>query len=207
MMNYPAKWICMVAINAVVCTACVSMDNSGSDFGGTKIFARRGGTTDLAENYGDDSAIRTAITTVKSQGSQNRVISRAIRLPERPLGEIAVYGYQFPAACGGHQFHVYEADGTQILEYAYDSGNGDVDLIRDYISGPSPFVQSGLWTAYDHTADSISTMTSRFERLRVKTLNGTYSQGLHTNLPEVEQRELGRAYNRAINDVFACRDI
>ncbi len=37
-------------------------------------------------------------------------------------------------------------------------------------------------------------------------MNGVYSQGLVTNLPDVEQRALGSAYQQALSDVFACRD-
>jgi hypothetical protein len=140
------------------------------------------------------------------QGNQGRVSSRAIRLPERPLGEIAVFGYQYPPTCGGHEFRVYEAQDMQILEYQYATLDGESHIIRDYIAGPSPFVEPGLWTAYDHTADSISTMTSQFEQRGDRMFNGVYSQGLITSLPDVEQRTLGNAYQKAISDAFACQD-
>lgn len=157
-----------------------------------------------SDQYGNDIAIRQTIDAVISQGSQNRVSSRAIRLPERPLGEIAVFGYQFPENCGGHEFRVLEAQDTQILEYSYTTSDGDTRTIRDYIAGPNPFVQPGLWTAYDHTADSISTMTSQIEQRGTGKFNGVYSQGLVTNLAAVEQRALGSAYRQALRDVYGC---
>jgi len=67
-------------------------------------------------------------------------------------------------------------------------------------------VKPGLWSAYDHTAGSISTMTSHFEQRKGTSMKGVYSQGLVTNLPEAEQRTLGSAYQQALSDVYDCRD-
>jgi hypothetical protein len=156
--------------------------------------------------YGDRYAVEAAIGTIKSQGHMDRMSSRAIRLPEKPLGEIAVFGYQFPATCGAHEFRVYETGNAQILEYSYAGGDGELHTIRDYVSGSSPFVEPGLWSDLDHTADSISTMMSLVSQRGDRMINGAYSSGLVTGLPDVEQRTLGNAYNRALNDVYACRD-
>lgn len=190
----------MVAATLAVCTACVSTSNTGV---GAKSPAL---TKSSVGSYGDEYAVQAAVGTIKLQGNQGRVSSRAIRLPERPLGEIAVFGYQYPPTCGGHEFRVYEAQDMQILEYQYATLDGESHIIRDYIAGPSPFVEPGLWTAYDHTADSISTMTSQFEQRGDRMFNGVYSQGLITSLPDVEQRTLGNAYQKAISDAFACQD-
>ena len=156
--------------------------------------------------YGDRHAVEATIGAVKSQGQMDRLSSRAIRLPEKPLGEIAVFGYQFPATCGAHEFRVYETDDAQILEYNYAGSDGESHKIRDYVSGSSPFVEPGLWSAFDHTADSISTMTSQVSQRGDRMINGAYSSGLVTGLPDVEQRVLGNAYRRALSDVYACRD-
>jgi len=195
----------MLAVTMVACTACVSTGDSavGVAAGDTISPAPSGGSAGL---YGDEYIVQATIGTIKLRGNQDRMSSRAIRLPERPLGEIAVFGYQFPLTCGGHKFRVYEAQNTQILEYQYDSNDGDTQMIRDYISGSSPFVEPGLWSAYDHTAGSISTMTSHFEQRGAGMFNGVYSQGLVTNLPNVEQREFGSAYQQALNDVYDCSD-
>jgi len=163
-------------------------------------------TKNSLELYGDEYVVQAAIGAVKLQGNLGRVSSRAIRLPERPLGEIAVFGYQFPLTCGGHEFRVYEAQDMQILEYQYAAHDGATHMIRDYVSGPNPFVEPGLWTAYDHTAGSISSMTSQFEQRSGGSMNGVYSQGLVTGLPVSEQRALGSAYQRALSDVYACGD-
>ena len=84
-----------------------------------------------AAEYGVETDVQGTIEFVKTAGDVSVISSRAIRLPSNPLRAITAFHYEFPGDCGGHQFRVYEADGTQILEYAYDSGNGDVDLIRD----------------------------------------------------------------------------
>jgi hypothetical protein len=206
--DFLTKKVLVLIATAVACTACAPMDStvSGSAAGGDRLMSSSYASGNPTDQYGTDIAIRQAIDTVITQGSQDRLSSRAIRLPERPLGEIAVFGYQFPMSCGGHKFRVYEAPNIQILEYQYDSNDGDTQMIRDYISGPSPFVEPGLWSAYDHTAGSISTMTSQFEQRSSGMFNGVYSQGLVTNLPNVEQRALGSAYQQALSDVYDCRD-
>ena len=200
--------VSVVLFIAITCAACAPMGSSGysSSLDGTKPMSLTSDTIQSVDQYGNDYAIEQTIRTVISNGSEDRLSSRAIRLPEQPLSEIAVFGYRFPSVCGGHKFRVYEAQGLQILEYSYASQDGDEHMIRDYISGPSPFVQAGLWTAYDHTADSISTMTTQFEKRGDGMFNGVYSQGLVTSLPAVEQRALGNAYQQAISDVYDCRD-
>jgi len=197
MRHFADKRIWVLAASMLACTACVS---TGSSEYGTSANA-----TTSPGQFGDDFVVQATIGTIKSQGSQDRLSSRAIHLPERPLGEIAVFDYQFPQSCGGHDFRVLETSETQILEFEYAANNGDTYMIRDYVSGPSPFVQAGLWSAYDHTADSISTMTSQFEQRGDGMFNGMYSQGLVTGLPVAEQRALGSAYQEALNDVYNCQ--
>jgi len=207
-MDFLTKKVLVSMAATVACAACAPMDSTGSGSAatGTKLVSPSYASGNPTDQYGNGVAIRQTIDTVITQGNQGRLSSRAIRLPERPLGEIAVFGYQFPLSCGGHQFRVYETHDAQILEYQYDANDGGTQMIRDYISGPSPFVEPGLWSAYDHTADSISTMTSQFEQRGAGMFNGVYSQGLVTNLPDVEQRALGSAYQQALSDVYDCRD-
>lgn len=197
------KRIGVLAATMVAGTACVSMDSPevGMTGGGTKSPTSTGGSAGI---YGGEYAVQATVGAIKLQGNRNRISSRAIRLPEQPLGEIAVFGYQFPSTCGGHEFRVYEAQSMQILEYQYAARDGETHLIRDYITGPSPFVEPGLWSAYDHTAGSISTMTSQFAKRGDAMFNGVYSQGLVTGLPDAEQRALGSAYQQALGDVYAC---
>ena len=204
MRHFPVKWIGMLVATTVVCAGCETMGNLG--FGGPKSIEKTADLGDLSGQFGDEYAVRVTIGAIKTQGSQDRLSSRAIRLPEQPLSAISVFDYQFPSNCGAHQFRVYEADNMQILEYEYAPVAGRSYVIRDYVSGPNPFVQPGLWTAYDHTADSIGTMTSKFEKRGYGMFNGVYSQGLVTNLPAEDQLELGNAYRRALGDVNGCSD-
>ena len=198
MRHFAVKRIWVLAASVLACTACVSTGSSVSDTSAN--------ATTSPGQFGDEFVVQATIGTIKSQGSQDRLSSRAIRLPERPLDEIAVFDYQFPQSCGGHEFRVLEASETQILEFQYAANDGHTYMIRDYVSGPSPFVKAGLWGAYDHTAGSISKMTTQFEQRGGGMFNGVYSQGLVTSLPAVEQRALGSAYQQALNDVYDCSD-
>jgi hypothetical protein len=154
--------------------------------------------------YGGEADVRGTVDIVKTVGDVSEIGSHAIRLPSNPLRTITAFDYEFPDNCGGHHFRVYEANGTQILEYAYAPPIGKGRVIRDYVSGPSPFIEAGLWTAYDHTGDSVSDMDLTFASRGSGILTGTYSQGPVTGLDRSARRVLGRAYDRALRDSQAC---
>ena len=155
--------------------------------------------------YGGESDVRGTVDIVKAAGEVSQLGSHAIRLPSNPLQTITAFDYEFPDVCGGHHFRVYEADGTQILEYDYVPTGGRPYVIRDYISGPHPFIRAGLWTAYDHTGDSVSEMRVQFAKRGSGILTGTYSQGPVTGLDASSRRALGTAYDRALRESHACR--
>jgi len=155
--------------------------------------------------YGGEADVRGTVDIVKTAGDVRQISSHAIRLPSNPLQTITSFDYEFPATCGGHHFRVYEADGTQILEYDYAPPSGRAYVIRDYISGPHPFIRAGLWTAYDHTGDSVSDMRVQFAKRGSGILTGTYSQGPVTGLDASSRRVLGAAYDRALRDSHGCR--
>ena len=154
--------------------------------------------------YGQRSNVLDTVDTVKTAGEVTVISSHALRLPSHPLNSITAFDYAFPPSCGGHQFRVYESDGTQILEFDYQPGGGRRYVIRDYVSGPNPFISAGLWGAYDHTADSVSNMTLQYELRGSRLLRGTYSQGPVTGLELSAQRALGRAYDSALRDTSRC---
>jgi hypothetical protein len=156
-------------------------------------------------SYGTEADVLGTIDIVKAVGDIHEIGSHAIRLPSHPLRSITTFEYAFPEACGGHRFRVYEAGSTQILEYAYAPREGKAYLIRDYVAGPSPFIQAGLWSAYDHTGDSVPEMRVQFARRGSGILKGTYSQGPVTGLDAPSRRVLGAAYDRALHDLRACR--
>lgn len=155
--------------------------------------------------YGVEDDVRATVDFVKTVGDVSEIGSHAIRLPSNPLRTITAFDYEFPDNCGGHHFRVYEANGTQILEYAYAPPGGKGHVIRDYITGPNPFIGAGLWTAYDHTGDSVSDMSLTFASRGSGILTGTYSQGPVTGLDPSARRVLGSAYDRALRDSQACR--
>ena len=155
--------------------------------------------------YGGEADVRGTVDIVKTVGDVSEIGSHAIRLPSNPLRTITAFDYEFPDICGGHHFRVYEANGTQILEYAYAPPDGKGHVIRDYVTGPNPFIGAGLWTAYDHTGDSVSDMDLTFSSRGSGIFTGTYSQGPVTGLDRSARRVLGRAYDRALRDSQACR--
>ncbi len=180
----------------------------------TELFGARSDRIDASESangeiksefYGADSDVRATVNAVKSVGDISVISSRALRLPIFPLSAITTFDYQFPNSCGGHHFRVYEMNGTQILEFEYTPAHGERFIIRDYLSGRNSFVQPGLWSAYDHTADSVSEMNIRFESRGSGILVGTYSRGPVTGLDATAKRTLGTAYDRALRDSQACR--
>jgi len=158
-----------------------------------------------AEIYGVEDDVHGTVDVIKTAGHVTQISSHAIRLPSNPLRTITTFDYEFPEACGGHHFRVYEANGTQILEYAYTAPGGKKYVIRDYISGPSPFIHAGLWSAYDHTGDSVSDMSLKFASRGSGVLVGTYSQGPVTGLDSSAKHVLGAAYDRALRDSDSCR--
>jgi hypothetical protein len=155
--------------------------------------------------YGGEADVRGTVDIVKTIGNVSEIGSHAVRLPSNPIRTITTFDYEFPGSCGGHRFRVYEAGRTQILEYDYVPPRGKAYLIRDYVSGPSPFIKAGLWTAYDHTGDSVSDMRMQYAKRGSGILTGTYSQGPVTGLDPSARRVLGIAYDRALRDSHACR--
>lgn len=200
-----AKRIAVLLATTVACTACGSTGSLGTSTPG-HVSTTSAQASSLSTQYGASDIVQATISTVKLQGHEDHMSSRAIRLPERPFGEIAVYGYQFPPNCGAHEFRVLEAEGTQILEYRFAAADGEMQAIRDYVKGPSPFVGPGLWSAYDHTENGIATMKSEVEQRGDRLLKGVYSRGLVTGLADIEQRALGSAYQRALGDAYACQE-
>lgn len=156
-------------------------------------------------SYGGEADVLGAVDVVKAIGDSREIGSRAIRLPRNPLHSITLFEHDFPEACGGHRFRVYETGGTQILEYVYISSDGKAHLIRDYVAGPSPFIQAGLWSAFDHTGDGVPDMRVQFAKRGTGVVKGTYSEGLVTGLDASSRRVLGTAYDRALHDLRSCR--
>ena len=156
-------------------------------------------------SFGGEEDVRGTIDIVKTGGSVSKIGSHAIRLPSNPMRPITAFDYEFPDTCGGHRFRVYEAGDVRILEYAYTAASGKSHIIRDYVDGPGPFIQAGLWNAYDHTGDSVSTMSLQYAKRGSRLLKGTYSQGPVTGLDASTRRVLGAAYDRALRDSQACR--
>lgn len=205
MRQVATRGMIVLTATTALCAACGSTGSLGTDEPATDAAA----TSQLGSpsvQYGGHDAVQATISTVKLQGREARLSSRAVRLPERPLGAIAVYGYQFPPSCGAHEFRVLEAGDTLILEYRFATRDGETQAIRDYVRGPSPFVGPGLWTAYDHMEDGIPTMRSQVEQRGGRLLKGAYSRGLVTGLADAEQRTFGSAYQRALGDAFACAE-
>jgi hypothetical protein len=154
--------------------------------------------------YGTEPEVLATVAAVKRAGRVQHISNRAVRLPVQEFHPMTVFDYELPAACGKLAFRVYEAGTTQILEYTYVEPNGAQLEIRDYVTGTNPFVRPGLWTALDHTADSVSFMMTDFAETKNDLIPEVYSKGLITGLPEMLQRELGLAYRNAVQAAALC---
>jgi len=148
--------------------------------------------------------VRHVVDQVKTAGERNELSSVAVDLPRQPLEAIIRYDLTYPESCGGHRFRLYESDGIQVLEYVYTSLDNREFEIRDYIQGPGPFVEAGLWSAYDHTADTIDDMNLQYEQRGTGAIIGTYSRGAVSSLPDEQKRILAMAYENALADVETC---
>ena len=151
-----------------------------------------------------EQEVLATVRAVKSGTAPHFVSSRAVRLPTLELYAIAIFDYDLPPSCGGYRFRVYESGTTQILEYAYER-DGETHFIRDYVTGSSPFIHPGLWSSFDHTADSVTEMMTLFaEGERSRLTPRVYSKGLVTGLAVMTQEELGTAYLQAIKAAAEC---
>ncbi len=153
---------------------------------------------------GTDEQVRQVIAQVKTAGVRAELSSVAVDLPKQPLRSITRYDLTYPESCGGHRFRLYESEELQVLEYVYTALDDREFEIRDYVQGPGPFVEAGLWSAYDHTADTIDDMYLEFEERGTGAVIGTYSRGAVSTLPDEQKRVLATAYENALVDVQKC---
>jgi len=154
--------------------------------------------------YGGESEVLAIVAAAKQTGHAHQISNRGVRLPVQEFYPMTQFDYELPAACGGLAFRVYESGSTQILEYTYVEPNGSELEIRDYVAGTNPFIRPGLWTALDHTADSVSFMMTDFAETKNQLIPEVYSKGLITGLPEMLQRELGVVYRNAVHAAALC---
>ena len=194
---------CLALISTTLCTGCASFVDSVFRSQSQPISSNDPSAHPYGE-FGRQPNVLSTLRTVKAAGSVRVLGSHAVHLPIKPLSAVTVFDYQLPEACGGHSFRVYEFEQTQILEYVYVRENGQQESIRDYITGPSPFVKPGLWTSYDHTARGIGEMRTEFVGTNARRAPSVYSRGLVTGLEGVAQRELDVAYRRALVFAESC---
>lgn len=154
--------------------------------------------------YGAPEDVSRTVEAVKRAGRMSTMSSRAVRLPTRMLASVTAFDLQYPHTCGGHAFRVYTSGETEILEYRYRRADGMEVVIRDYVAGSSPFIEPGLWSSYDHTADGVADMTPQFAESHTDLLPAVYSRGLVTGLGAEPQHELGVAYGRALRMASQC---
>lgn len=157
-----------------------------------------------ARRYGVEREVLATVALVKRAGDRRRLSSHAVRLPLDELEPIDEFVYTLPQACGGYAFRVYETNRTQILEFAYFDVDGAEFAIRDYVAGANPFIKPGLWTAFDHTADTIPYMRAELEESSPPLPRFVYLRALVSGDSEPLQRELGMAYKRAIRAAARC---
>lgn len=154
--------------------------------------------------YGGESDVLATIAAVKRTGQAISISNRAVRLPVQEFYPMTRFEYQLPADCGSFAFRVYDSGATEILEYTLVDADGAELSIRDYVAGTNPFIKPGLWTALDHTADSVQFMMTDFAETKSQIIPEVYSKGLVTGLPDALQRKLGDEYRRAVHAAALC---
>jgi hypothetical protein len=170
-------------------------------FGGSE--AQRAASSSIV-HYGGEADVLATIAAVKQTGRAQSISNRSVHLPVQEFYPMTRFEYELPAACGNYAFRVYESGATRILEYTLVDAAGAELSIRDYVAGTNPFIKPGLWTALDHTADSVSFMMTDFAETKSQIIPEVYSKGLVTGLPAMLQRELGVAYRRAVHAAAVC---
>jgi phage tail protein X len=157
--------------------------------------------------YGDKNDIMQVIAAVKKNSTPVHISNRAVNLPNKPANlSLTVYSYVTPAECGSYQFHVYEGDQLQILQYDLEDGL-EPTIIRDYTVGPTQFVAPGLWGPYDHTESTALEMCllpGNSAKDGGALLEGNYEIGWITNITDWKQAELGNEYASAVKRTAQC---
>ncbi|HEX5046115.1 MAG TPA: hypothetical protein VFX89_03260 [Gammaproteobacteria bacterium] len=184
----------VVAFGSVALAGCAAFGTGTSQSTGVSRVSR----------YGTEAEVLATVVEVKRTGRAQNISNRAVRLPVQEFYPMTRFDYELPAACGGYAFRVYESGTTQILEYTLVGADGTELSIRDYVAGTNPFIKPGLWTALDHTADSVSFMMTDFAETKSLIIPEVYSKGLVTGLPEMLKRDLGAEYRRAVHAAAAC---
>lgn len=157
--------------------------------------------------YGDEHEVTALIDIIKHNSTPATISNRAVNLPNKPANLIlTVYDYNASGECGNHQFHVYEGDELQILQFDFPENN-KITRIRDYTRGPTPFISAGLWGPYDHTDGTIMEMcllSGDGSKDGMGLMEGGYEIGWITNIIDWKQAELGTEYANAVRTTSNC---
>ena len=157
--------------------------------------------------YGDKDDILRVIDAVKKNSTPMHISNRAVNLPNKPANlSLTVWSWVMPPECGGYQFHVYEGDQLQILQYDDEEGL-EPTIIRDYTVGPTQFVAPGLWGPYDHTESTALEMCllpGNSAKDGGGLMEGNYEIGWITNITDWRQAELGNEYASAVKRAAQC---
>ena len=157
--------------------------------------------------YGDKTDILALINTIKANSTPSTISNRAVNLPNKPANlALTVYNYRAPRECGSYNFHVYEGDQLQILQFDYPEDN-KTTRIRDYTQGPTPFVSAGLWGPYDHTdgtAVEMCLLAGDGRKDGMGLMESGYEIGWITNIADWKQAELGTEYAKAVKTTYHC---
>ena len=157
--------------------------------------------------YGDRHDVTSLIETIKLNSSPAIISNRALNLPNKPANlMLTVYDFSTPGECGGYDFHVYEGEELQILQFDFPE-DGKITRIRDYTLGPTPFVSAGLWGPYDHTDGTTMDMcllSGDAGKDGMGLMEGGYEIGWITNIVDWKQAELGEEYASAVSTSNRC---
>ncbi len=160
----------------------------------------------LSGPYGNEADIKRVVSTIQSHSQAQQLSARGFNLPNSsPYAFISVYDFRFPDDCGAGHFRYYQSEGASILEYEDHTPGNHVVKIRDYLTGPGPFVGAGLWGALDSTSDSpLILLSGSADQGGMGLMSGAYQIGWVTTLSHKDQERLGQEYAAALSRAAAC---
>lgn len=160
----------------------------------------------LSQPYGTGADIRRVVAIIRTSSQAERLSARGFNLSNAsPYAFILVYSYHFPAACGGYRFRYYQGSGVRILEYDDRVSADHTVKIRDYLTGPGPFIGAGVWGPLDSTSDSpLILLSGKSDQGGMGLMSGSYQIGWVTTLSHDDQKRLGGEYAAAVRRAGAC---
>ena len=157
---------------------------------------RDGGTRFLSGPHGEVANILRIAAETRSRGTQTRVSTADLKVPDRPLNDVVTrFDYTFPANCGAQRFSYFEGHNFRALGHH----QGD-KVVIDVLAGGGPFTAPRLWGPFDQVKNDTVDMhllVGNGEQDSFGLMKASYTVGMVTEMPADRLGEYGSAYQHA----------